>query len=120
MAKRILLIEDDQDLATLVKAFLEHSNFIVSLAFDGKEGLEKAQEKPDVIILDLMLPKVDGVEVLKRLKYDPQTAIIPVIILTARGESEMIFETMEAGSFDYIIKPFDNKELLDAVNRALK
>ncbi|MDD2752679.1 MAG: response regulator transcription factor [Candidatus Omnitrophica bacterium] len=120
MGKRVLLIEDDQDLATLVKAFLAHSGFLVSLAYDGKEGLEKSQDKPDVIILDLMLPKIDGVEVLKRLKYDPKTVMIPVIILTARGESEMIFETMEAGSFDYIIKPFDNKELLDAVNRALK
>jgi len=120
MAKRILLIEDDQDLSTLVRAFLEHNDFEVSVAYDGKEGLEKAKEKPHLIILDLMLPKIDGVEVLKRIKYDPETASIPVVILTARGESELIFETMEAGSYDYIIKPFDNKELLATINRALK
>lgn len=120
MKKRILLVEDEKDLNDLIKEFLEHNNFEVISAYDGKEAMEKVQEGPDLIILDLMLPKLDGREVLKRLKYDPKTKYIPVVILTARGESKTIFEAMEAGSFDYLIKPFDNKELFDTISRALK
>lgn len=119
MAKKILLVEDEKDVSDLVRAFLEHNKFEVLTAYDGAEALEKAKEKPDLIILDLMLPKIHGKDVLNRLKYDRETENIPVIVLTGRSESRMIFEVMELGSFDYLVKPYDNKELLKAILRAL-
>ena len=119
MKKKILLVEDEKDLSDIIKAFLVKWNFEVSVAYDGKEALEKVKEKPNLVLLDLMLPKLDGREVLKRIKNDPELKHIPVVVLTARSESKVIFEVMESGSFDYLIKPFDNKELFDTITRAL-
>jgi DNA-binding response OmpR family regulator len=119
MPVKILYVEDEKDLAELVKTYLESNKFEVDIAYDGLEGLKKAKENPDLIILDLMLPKMSGQEVLERLRYDPKTKNIPVIVLTARGESQTIFDMMKLGSFDYLIKPYDHKELLDTIKRAL-
>lgn len=119
MPMKILYIEDEKDLADLVKTYLENNRFEVDIAYDGLEGLKKAKENPNLIILDLMLPKMSGQEVLERLKFDSKTKNIPVIVLTARGESQTIFEMMRLGSFDYLIKPYEHKELLTTIKRAL-
>ena len=116
--KRILLVEDEKSTSDLVKAFLERHNFEVVVAFDGEEALAKLKKTPDLIILDLMLPKLDGREVLQKIRVNPKTRDIPVICFTARTESQSIFEAMEEGSFDYLIKPVDNNELLDTIFRA--
>jgi len=119
MKKKILLAEDEKELSDLIKMYLESHNYEVSAAYDGREALEKTAEKPDLIILDLMMPKLNGEQVMQKLKANPQTQYIPVIVLTAKGDSQSIFELMDAGSFDYLIKPFENKELLDTISRAL-
>jgi DNA-binding response OmpR family regulator len=119
MAIKILYIEDEKDLAELVKAYLENNRFEVDVAYDGLDGLKKAGDMPDLIILDLMLPKMSGQEVLERLRFDQRTKNIPVIVLTARGESQTIFDMMKLGSFDYLIKPYEHKELLATIKRAL-
>lgn len=119
MPAKILYVEDEKDLAELVRTYLENNKFEVDLAADGVEGLKKAKDNPDLIILDLMLPKMSGQEVLERLRFDPKTKNIPVIVLTARGESQTIFDMMKLGSFDYLIKPYDHKELLATIRRAL-
>lgn len=119
MKKTILLVEDELVLSDMIKVFLEYHNFSVSTAYDGKEALEKAKERPHLILLDLMLPKLYGIEVLRVIKADVETKNIPVIVLTAKADSKTIFDAMEAGSFDYLIKPFDNNQLLEAIKRAL-
>jgi len=119
MPAKILYVEDEKELAELAKIYLESNKFEVDIAYDGLEGLKKAKEKPDLIILDLMLPKMPGQEVLERLRFDSGTKNIPVIILTAKSDSQMIFEMMKLGSFDYLIKPYDHKELLVTIKRAL-
>ncbi len=120
MKKKILLAEDEHELSDLIKMHLEAHNYEVIVAYDGQEALEKVGEKPDLIIMDLMMPKLSGQQALKRIKDNPQIRYIPVIVLTAKSDSQTIFEMMDAGSFDYLIKPFDNKELLDTISRALR
>ena len=119
MKKKILLAEDEHELSNLIKMLLEGHNYEVIVAYDGQEALDKVVEKPDLIILDLMMPKLSGQQVIEKIKANQQTKYIPVIILTAKGDSQTIFELMDAGSFDYLIKPFDHNELLAIISRAL-
>jgi len=99
---------------------LKKEGYSVLLAVDGLEALDKvALERPDLIILDLMLPRMDGYEVLKRLKGDPRTADIPVIVLTARGEKEDRARSLELGAASFMAKPFSPRQLVAEVKRAL-
>lgn len=119
---KILLIEDEPGQALAISSALSSAGYEIASAGDGKEGLEKAKdEAPDLILLDIVLPKMDGVAVLKELKKNPQTKEIPVIILTNLATGETMRETMEAGSSDYLVKTdYTLEELAGKVKQALK
>lgn len=120
MLEKILFIDDEPDLVKVVAVRLEASKYRVITASDGKEGLEKARiENPNLILLDIMMPGMDGFEVLRELKRDPKTTDIPVIMLTAKGESQSLFKAQELQSTDYLIKPFEAEELLSLIKKYL-
>jgi two-component system phosphate regulon response regulator PhoB len=97
---------------------LEANNYQVSVANNGTEGLAKAEaENPSLILLDVMMPGLDGFEVLRRLKRSQATKYIPVVMLTARGESKSIFDAQKLGADDYLIKTCTSQDLLDVVHR---
>jgi two-component system phosphate regulon response regulator PhoB len=108
----ILIVEDEQDLAELLAYNLGKEGYEILIANDGKTGYEKAvSELPALIILDLMLPEMNGIDVCKLLKKNPETAMIPVIMVTARSEEIDRVVGFEVGADDYMIKPFSNREL---------
>jgi len=110
--KKILLIEDDADLFALLKYNLEKEGFEVGEAADGEEALVRiAERKPDVVLLDWMLPLVSGIEVCRQIRRSPQTRTLPVIMLTARGEEADRVRGLDSGADDYIAKPFSVREL---------
>jgi len=119
--KRILCIEDEPEMIELIKVILEKKGFEVRGAVGGKEGLEKAKsEKPDLILLDLMMPEIDGWEVYRQLKSDEELKDIPVIVVTARAQSiDKILGLHIAKVDDYITKPFGPNELVESINRVL-
>ncbi|MBI5400132.1 response regulator [Candidatus Saganbacteria bacterium] len=120
MSRKILLIEDEAAMSEAIKLRLEANGFTVIAAFDGQEGLTKArQEKPDLIILDVMLPKMDGFVVCRMLKFDEKYARIPIIMLTARTQSKDIEQGKEMGADAYMTKPFKSEELLKKIRELL-
>ena len=117
----ILLIEDDQDMRDLVSGHLEHSGFDVQRADDGIKGQALAlQYTPDLILLDLMLPKVDGLTLCQRLRRDERTAGIPILMLTALGGTKDKVSGFNSGADDYLTKPFDLEELQVRVKALLR
>jgi len=122
MAKpAILVVEDDVDILRLITYNLETSGFDVAAAQDGYEALALARRRaPDLIILDLMLPGLDGLEVCKELKRSDSTRRIPVLMLTARGEEVDRIVGLELGADDYVVKPFSPRELILRVRAILK
>lgn len=121
--KKILLIEDEPNQVMMIKFRMEANNFDFISAGDGEEGLKKArEEKPDLILLDLILPTIDGYEVCLRLKQSPEHKNIPVIILTASTASigkELMKKCMSCGASDYLIKPFESADLVAKVKKWL-
>jgi len=118
--KKILFVEDEPELVDLMKLRLESSDYDFISAYDGEEGLKKAyQEKPDLILLDVLLPKLDGLTICRRLKDDPKKKHIPVIIVSASGGRDLPERCQAAGAEHLIIKPFDAKELLDNIAKLL-
>jgi two-component system alkaline phosphatase synthesis response regulator PhoP len=121
MGKRILIIEDDKDIVELLKHYLVKENFVLKHAADGFSGLEKAKsENFDLIILDIMLPEMDGLEVCKELRGDHKTASVPIIMLTAKTEETDKIVGLELGADDYVTKPFSPKELVARVKALLR
>ncbi len=121
MSKKILIIEDERDIRDLVVHYLAKEGYKVDAAPDGGKGLSMARaQKPDLVILDLMLPELDGLEVCKKLRADPKTAAIPVIMLTAKGEETDKIVGLELGADDYLTKPFSPKELMARVKALLR
>ena len=119
--KKILLIEDNREIRENTAEILSLANYVVAEAENGKEGVEKAKtEMPDLIICDIMMPVLDGYGVLHMLSKNPETATIPFIFLTAKSEKEDFRKGMKMGADDYLIKPFDDLELLDAIELRLK
>lgn len=117
----VLVIEDEVDIAELIEFNLKRHDFEVLAALDGMSGFELAQEKrPDLIILDVMMPKLDGYGTLQLLKNHAETANIPVIMLTALGQIEDRIKGLEKGVDDYIAKPFSPKELILRVKSVMK
>jgi len=117
----ILLIEDDSDMRELVAGHLEHGGFDVQRADDGIKGQALAlQYSPDVILLDLMLPKVDGLTLCQRLRRDERTAKIPILMLTALGSTKDKVSGFNSGADDYLAKPFDLEELMVRVKALLR
>ena len=121
MAKRILVVEDERELVKAIQIRLEQAGYEVMAAYDGQEGLEKAQkEKPDLIILDLMLPKMDGYKVCGMLKHDGRYVKIPIIMLTARAQDTDEKLGYECGADAFIIKPFKHEAVLAKIKELLK
>jgi len=119
-AKTVLVVDDEQDILDLVRFRLEHDGYRVLTATDGQTGLTLAQaERPDLCILDVMMPKLSGLEVLANLRADPATADTRVILLTARGQDADIDRGFELGAHDYVTKPFSPRELRRRVNAQL-
>lgn len=119
--ERILLIEDEPDLAEVLHYNLEKEGFQVDVAHRGDTGLELARrESPDLILLDLMLPGIDGLEVTRLLKRDPATTHLPIVMLTARGEEVDRIVGLELGADDYISKPFSPREVVLRVKAVLR
>ncbi len=117
----ILVIEDEEDIAELVAFNLKRNNFNVELSPDGLAGLAAARSLlPDLIVLDLMMPGMDGVSVFKELQRESTTRSIPVIMLTARGQTEDRIAGLEIGADDYMTKPFSPKELMLRIKNLLK
>ncbi|MFA6349447.1 MAG: response regulator [Candidatus Omnitrophota bacterium] len=119
--KRILLVDDEAELVELVKMRLEANGYDILTAYDGKEALDVAKkEMPDLIILDLMLPQIDGYKVCRMLKFDEKYKKIPIIIFTARALDTDKKVGMEVGADDYIVKPFEPELLLMKIKDLLK
>lgn len=121
-ANRILIIEDDESIRRLIRMHLRMNGFSeVVGAPDGEAGLAAARKlRPDLILLDIMLPGIDGLTVCRNLKADPEFAAIPVILLTARGEESDIVLGLELGADDYITKPFSSNVLLARIRVQLR
>ncbi len=118
--KKILIVDDEKQLVSLVSLHMKMSGYEVLSANDGEEALSIIkEERPDLIILDLMLPKIDGWEVCKRLRAESRMGNIPVIMLTARSESADKLKGFECGADDYVTKPFSPRELVARVKRVL-
>jgi DNA-binding response OmpR family regulator len=122
MGKRVLVVDDDRVIQQLLEVNLQLEGYdVVATAADGKEALEKIKQlKPDLVILDIMMPKMDGLEVCRRLRADDELARIPVILLSARAQDMDIREGLEIGASAYLTKPFDPVELLEVVGRLAK
>ncbi len=119
--QRILIVEDERDIADLIGFNLQRAGYEVLKAHDGIVGTEMAlRERPDLLILDLMLPGRDGYSVFRDLRRDARTANIPVIMLTARAQTEDRIQGLQAGADDYLTKPFSPKELMLRVQAILK
>ncbi len=122
MKKHTILVVDDEEITTeLAKKFLQRHGFEVICAYDGEAALDIAiSEKPDLILLDVMLPKLDGYEVCRRLKSREEFQIVPILMFTAKGLSKDIREGEEAGADEYIIKPFSGKALVATIKKHLR
>ncbi len=113
---KILVVDDEENIRKLVHYNLILDGYDVIMAVDGKEGLEKAiQEKPDLILLDIMMPEMDGLEVCSRLKKNPETRDIPIFMLSAKGQMQDLEDAFEMGADNYITKPFDVDKLSEII-----
>jgi DNA-binding response OmpR family regulator len=118
MSQTVLVVDDEKHIVQLVKLYLGNEGYQVEVAHDGQDALEKARlMKPDLIVLDLMLPKVSGLEVCRQLR---QESDVPIIMLTARDESEDRVAGLELGADDYVTKPFNPRELAARVKAVLR
>ncbi|MCJ7823035.1 MAG: response regulator [Armatimonadetes bacterium] len=118
--KKILAVDDERHIVRLIQVNLERAGYQVSTAFDGNEALKKVEgDKPDLIVLDVMMPRMDGFEVLKRLQANPDTRGIPVIMLTAKAQDADVFRGWSSGVSAYLTKPFNPLELVTFVRRIL-
>ncbi len=118
MQNKILIVDDDKNICELLKLYLENEGYNITTAFDGNSALEKFKEiNPDIILLDVMMPIKDGLEVCKEVR---KTSNIPIIMLTAKGETFDKVLGLELGADDYIVKPFDTKEVTARVKAVLR
>ena len=121
MTTRILVVEDDPDIAELVQRYLTKAGFLVDRASSGREGLDAIRLKsPDLLVLDLMLPHVDGLEICRQVRSYEKTASIPIIMLTARADESERIVGLELGADDYLAKPFSPNELVARVRALLR
>jgi len=117
----VLVVEDEDALATLLQYNLEKEGYDVTVAGDGEEALILVDERlPDLVVLDWMLPKVSGIEVCRRLRSRPETRNVPIIILTARGEETDRIRGLDTGADDYVVKPFSMTELTARIRAVLR
>ncbi len=118
---KVLVVDDEEYIQHILSFSFGAEGYDVVTASDGEEGIDKARnQKPDVIVMDIMMPKMDGYEACKRLKSDPQTRNIPVILLTAKGRDTDRKLGSEAGADDYVVKPFSPGRLIERVEGIMK
>jgi len=118
MAKSVLIVEDDQNIADLLRLYLEKEGYVAAIALDGGAGVEMFRKlQPDLVLLDVMLPVLDGWGVLRSIRQDSKT---PVIMLTAKGETNDKVSGLKMGADDYITKPFEMKEVLARIEAVLR
>ena len=118
MAKKVLIVEDDSNIAELLNLYLEKEGFEPLVAKDGGKGVEQFRAfQPDLVLLDIMLPVMDGWSVLKKIR---ESSKVPVIMLTAKGETSDKVSGLEMGADDYIVKPFEMKEVLARIHAVLR
>lgn len=119
--KKILIVDDEQDIVESLKFVLESSDYSCYTAFNGEDGLKLAKELiPDLIILDVMMPKINGYKISRLLKYDSKYKNIPILMITARSQEEDKLIGEETGADEYITKPFDLDNVLKIVDKYLK
>src|SRR6476619_3219733 len=118
--ERILIVDDDEDILLIVQTILANAGYSVLVARNGREGVDLALDsRPDLILLDVMMPELSGWEVCTTLKSAPETRQIPIALLTVKSEIRDLITGMQVGADDYITKPFTRKKLLSTVNRLL-
>ena len=120
MTKKILVVDDEKDITETISFMLKAEGYEVFVGNDGEEGLKLAKEIiPDLIILDVMMPKINGYKIARLLKYDNKYKQIPIVMVTARGQDSDKLLGEETGADEYITKPFEFEELLNTVNKFL-
>ena len=118
MKRKILVVDDEPDVRQFLKKRLERNKYTVIIAKDGAECISKARtDEPDLILLDIVMPLMDGYEVIKKLRSDTETMMIPVIMHSVRKETNSIIKSLDLGSVDYVMKPARFEELLRVVKR---
>jgi DNA-binding response OmpR family regulator len=117
---RVVIADDDPDIRRLVEMTVTNAGCDVTVASDGEEALERVRESmPDLVILDVLMPRMDGWEVARALKGDPATREVPVMFLTSRGQEHDVLEGFDSGAIDYMVKPFSPRELQVRVRAVL-
>jgi two-component system, OmpR family, alkaline phosphatase synthesis response regulator PhoP len=120
-SRRVLIIEDEPHIVLSLEYLLERDGYETATAADGERGLAMVRElRPDVVLLDLMLPRLNGYQVCQAIKSDPELAPIPVIILSAKGQEVEVLKGRSLGAAQYITKPFANAEILEAVRAVVE
>lgn len=118
---RLLVVDDERDVADMIAKALRQEGHQVTVTYTGGHALEAAQrERPDLVLLDIIMPQIDGFEICRRLRTDPSLSDVPIIFLTARGRIEDLLQGFEAGADDYVTKPFDLRELLTRIRAVLR
>ncbi len=119
--KKILVVDDEPNIVKLVSFILANNGYDVLEASSGAEGIKKAKaEKPDLIVLDVMMPKMDGFEAARKLRADKATSSIPILMLSSKAQFEDKMKGIDSGAMDYVTKPFDKQELLEKVQECLE
>ena len=119
--KRILVVDDEKDIAEMISDYLQGLGYEVELAYDGREAIKKAKEyKPELITLDIMMPELDGFKVIEILKDDPETKSIPVIVCSIKEKIADIERSMDLGAEDYLFKPLDYEKIARKIKNTLK
>jgi len=119
--KKILIVDDEKNILLVLKIALKKAGYETILAKDGLEAIEKAREqKPDLILLDIVLPKLNGYLVYEALQEEPKTAKIPVVFISAKSEKEDIDKALDLGGEDYLTKPLEKEKLLQTINEILE
>jgi DNA-binding response OmpR family regulator len=120
MSATILVVDDDPVILQLLQVNFEMEGFNVITAADGQQGVDRTRaDRPDVVVSDVMMPRMTGIELVAELKADPDTSDIPILLLTAKAQQADIGAGMDAGADDYVTKPFEPLDLVDRVNRLL-
>jgi CheY-like chemotaxis protein len=120
MSARILVVDDNEDSVMILTTLLERAGYVTGAAMDGVEALEKARkEQPDLILLDIMMPKLDGFEVLRTLKADPNMRDMPVLLVSAKADRHSKERAADLGAGDYLTKPIDGANLLRSIREHL-
>ena len=118
--KKILIVDDEKDFVELIKLRLQTKGYRVLVAYDGDSGLKLAKKGPDLILLDIMMPTISGIELCQLLKEDPKLKNIPIIFITAKESKEDRLKGMSVGADAYIIKPFEDEDLFNKIENSLE